>query len=423
MPNHTSAAVPGSVSDRVTTLRCGMPVACERVDGARSVSVAWMLPAGAAHDPDKLCGISSVSSELIFRGAGDMDSRAAADAFDRIGALRSAESSIRRIGVAATTTGDRLEALLGLMTDLVRRPRFEAASVEPAKALALQSLASLQDDPQERAVLAARERHLPSPFNRSTYGDEAGIRAITRERALDWWHAHAVPGGSVLTIAGDVDRDAAVARIDDLLGDWSGVRDEPAPRNEPVRGYAHEAEESNQVQIVVVQDGPAAGDPDSDLERLAVSVLSGGMSGRLFTQVREVRGLCYAVHASYRADRDRGVMSSYVGTTPERAQESLDVLFEQLEQINTGDVTPDEFRRAQIGMRSKLVFSGESTGARAATIAGDLVTLGRVRTLDERLETMAAITLDQLNDYLRRRTPGKPTIQTLGPAPLTPPVG
>lgn len=423
MPDHTSALVSETNSDRVTTLRCGLPVACERVDGARSVSVSWMLPAGAAHDPEELCGISSVSSELIFRGAGQMDSRAMADAFDRIGALRSAESSIRRLSVGATTTGDRLGALLGLLAEMVRRPRFEAASVGPAKALALQSLASLQDDPQERAVLAARERHLPSPFNRSTYGDEAGINAITRERALEWWHAHAVPGGSVLTIAGDVDRAEAVGLLDDLLGDWSGVRAEPSPGADAVRGYAHETEASNQVQIVVVQDGPAAGDPDADLERLAVSVLSGGMSGRLFTQVREVRGLCYAVHASYRADRDRGVMSSYVGTTPERAQESLDVLFEQLGQINTGDVTVDEFRRAQIGIRSKLVFSGESTGARAATIAGDLVTLGRVRTLDERLGAIASITLDQLNAYLRRRNPGRATIQTLGPAPLTPPAG
>jgi predicted Zn-dependent peptidase len=122
------------------------------------------------------------------------------------------------------------------------------------------------------------------------------------------------------------------------------------------------------------------------------------------------------VHASYRADQDRGVVSSYVGTTPERARESLTVLMEQLDQINTGDVTEDEFRRAQIGMRSKLVFSGESTGARAGSIAGDLVTLGRVRSLDERLESFASITLDRLNAYLRRRKPGTPTIQTLGPA-------
>ena len=341
-----------------------------------------------------------------------------ADAFDRAGAMRSAEPTIRRMAVSGTTTGDRLEDMLGLLADMVRRPRFDPASVEPAKALAMQSLASLRDDPQERAVLAARLRHLPEPYNRSTYGDETGIGSITRDAAKAWWDAHAVPGGSVLAIAGDVDPDGAAARLDDLLGDWSGSVPDPAPRGAPPRGYAHESDESNQVQVVVVHDGPAAGHPDADLERLVVSVLSGGMSGRLFTKVREERGLCYAVHASFRADKDRGVVSSYVGTTPERAKESLEVLLAELDRINSGDVTEDEFRRAQIGMRSRLVFSGESTGARASSLAGDLATIGRVRTLDERLGAFESITLDDLNAYLRRRDPGAPTIQTLGPAPL-----
>lgn len=418
MANHTPSGPSSTITSAVPTLTCGMPLACERVDGARSVSVCWSLPAGAAHDPENLCGISSVASELILRGAGSMDSRAMADAFDRAGALRSAEPSTRRMSVSATTTGDRLGELLGLLTEMVLRPRFDEASIEPTRALALQSLESLKDDPQERAVLAARKRHLPSPFNRSTYGDVTGIRAISREGVRTWWASHAVPHGSVMAIAGDVDPARAATLLDDLLGDWSGSRAEPTSSAAPTRGYAHEPDESNQVQIVVVHDGPAAGDPDADLERLAISVLSGGMSGRLFTKVREERGLCYAVHASYRVDQDRGVVSSYVGTTPERAKESLTVLMEQLDQINTGDVTEDEFRRAQIGMRSKLVFSGESTGARAGSIAGDLVTLGRVRSLDERLESFASISLERLNAYLRRRNPGTPTIQTLGPEAL-----
>ena len=418
MPDHTPEASSETAPDTVLRLACGMPVAFERVEGARSVSVSWMLPAGAAHDPDELCGISSVSSELLLRGAGSMDSRAMADAFDRAGAMRSAEPTIRRMGVSGTTTGDRLDDMLGLLVEMVRRPRFDPASVEPAKALALQSLASLKDDPQERAVLAARLRHLPEPYNRSTYGDEPGIRAITRDAAKAWWDAHAVPGGSVLAIAGDVDPDGAAARLDGLLGDWSGVVPDPAPRGAPARGYAHEQDASNQVQIVVVHDGPAADHADADMERLVVSVLSGGMSGRLFTKVREERGLCYAVHASYRADKDRGVVSGYVGTTPERARESLEVLMAELDRINTGDVTEDEFRRAQIGIRSRLVFSGESTGARASSLAGDLASIGRIRTLDERLAAFEAITLDALNAYLRRRDPGTPTIQTLGPAPL-----
>lgn len=409
--------------DTTTTLACGMPIACERIEGVRSVALTWILPAGAAHEPDDRRGISSVVSELLLRGAGSKDSKALADAFDNAGAVRGIEPSIRSMVVSATTTSDRFEEAISLLVDTVRAPRFDTDSVEPSKALALQSLASLSDDPQERAVLGARDRHLPTPFNRSTYGDEAGITAMTRDDAVGWWGEHAVPGGSVMGVAGDVDLEAITSIFDKMIGSWTGSSPELEPAGTPVRGYAHEVEDSNQCQIVVVQDGPSEGSPDADLERLAVSVLSGGMSGRLFTQVREVRALCYAVHASYRTDKDRGVVSSYVGTTPERAQEALDVLFDELNKINSGDVTADELDRAKIGMKSRLVFSGEATSARASALAGDLMRLGRVRTLEERLASIERIGLDELNAYLKRREPGKATIQTLGPEPISPPNG
>lgn len=400
-----------------------MPIAFEPIEGARSVGITWLLPAGAATDPDDRCGISSVVSELMLRGAGSMDSKALADAFDRAGVVRSIESAIRHLAVSATTTGDRIDEALSLLVETVLHPRFDAESVEPSKALALQSIASLADDPQERAVLGARARHLPEPFNRSTHGTESGVSAITREDAAAWWNDRSKPSGSVLGLAGDVDEDAIVDRLNDLIGSWSGQAAAIVPAGAPPRGYLHEEDASNQVQIVVVQDGPAETNPDSELERLAVSVLSGGMSGRLFTQVREVRGLCYSVHAAYRSDQDRGVVTGYVGTTPERAQEALDVLFEELNKINTGDVTSDELARAKIGMRSRLVFSGESTGARASAIAGDISRIGRVRSLESRLNSIEQVSLDQLNEYLRRRDPGRATIQTVGPSALNPPAG
>ena len=113
-------------------------------------------------------------------------------------------------------------------------------------------------------------------------------------------------------------------------------------------------------------------------------------------------------------------MTAYVGTTPERAQESLDVLFAELERIQSpaGKVEKDEFDRARIGMKSRLVFSGESTAARAGALAGDWHRLGRARSLDEMAAQIDAVTLDQVNDYLSKRSMGRMTVQTLGPAEL-----
>ncbi len=218
--------------------------------------------------------------------------------------------------------------------------------------------------------------------------------------------------------------------LEALLEGWTGRAVEPATAGSPVRGYAHETDQSNQVQIIVMHDAPVDG-PERDgvesrdalLERVVTAVLSGGMSGRLFTEVREKRGLCYAVQAGYRGDRTYGTVSAYVGTTPERAQESLDVLLAELDRINTpaGRVTPEEFQRALVGFKSGLVFSGESTSARASALAGDTRRLGRARSLGEIADRLDSITLDEVNAYLARRTLGTLTIQTLGPAALRAP--
>ena len=406
-----------------SSLPGGTPLLIEPISGMRSVGLTWLLPAGSASDPPHLEGISAMWAELIQRGAGTRDSREHADALDRLGVSRSVSAGTRYLRLQATMPGERLPEAVPLIADMVLGPRFDPDAIEPTRDLALQALESLRDDPQERAILAARARHRPAPFNRSGLGTPEGLGAVTRDDLIDGWRDSARPEGSVIAVAGAVRPDVAEAELAAALGGWSGAAAVPEESDAPTRGYAHELDESNQVQIVVAQDGPSEPDDDSVLERVVSSVLSGGMSGRLFTEVRERRGLCYAVHSSYRADHDRGVVTSYVGTTPERAQESLDVLWSELDRLSgeEGRITEDEFGRAIIGMKSRLVFSGESTAARASALASDFTKIGRARSLAEITAQIDAVSLESVNDYASRRRPGTPTIQTLGPAPLTPP--
>lgn len=401
-------------------LDCGTPLLVEHIDGVRSAALTWLVPAGVASEPDDRQGMGAMWGEILMRGAGDRDSRAWADAMDRLGAGRSAEPGIFFFRISATLLGERLADTLPLLIDVVRRPRFDDDAIEPARDLALQSLASLKDDPTERCMLAARERHLPAPINRSGMGNEAGLTALTRDELASTWTRLAVPGRSIFAIAGSVDTPALLNVLNTHLKGWTGTTPEPSIGTNAPRGYAHEVDQTNQVQIVVVHDAPSEVHPDSLLEKVVLSVLSGGMSGRLFTEVREKRALCYSVSAGYRGDRDFGSVTGYVGTTPERAQESLDVLLAEMERINTpaGAITPEEFNRAIVGMKSRLVFSGESTGARAASLAADQFRFGRPRSLEELAREVDGVTLDRVNAYLTRRKLGKLTIQTLGPEPL-----
>jgi predicted Zn-dependent peptidase len=133
-----------------------------------------------------------------------------------------------------------------------------------------------------------------------------------------------------------------------------------------------------------------------------VRILGGGSSSRLFTEVRERRGLCYSVGASYSSGRDRGALSIYAGSTPERAQETVDCILKEVAAFEKG-VTAEEFQRATVGQKSGLVMSGESTSARAASITADWYRIGRPRSLDELAAEVDAVTLASLNDAIARR--------------------
>lgn len=398
-------------------LACGVPLLVERHDTAGSAALTWLLPVGSSCDPPGQVGASTCLAEWLWRGAGDLDSRGLSNALDRCGVQRSSHVASRHLSISATLIGDRLAEALPILSSIVLRPRFEDAAFEAVRDLTLQTLAGLRDEHQQRTMLLARQHHFPEPFNRSGYGEQADVQALTPGQARRVWRQWARPGGSIIGLAGNVDGPAVAQQLDALLGEWSGKVVEAKAQAWPEPRMHHVQEEIAQVHIAVAAPAPADPERESILHRVATAVLSGGMSGRLFTEVREKRSLCYSVHASYAAGRDFGALFAYSGTTAERAQETLDVLLAELERLHEG-VDQAEFDRAVIGLKSRLVMQGESTGARASSIANDLYNRGVARTLDEMRAELEAVTLKEVNTYLAVRSAGPFTIVTLGPKAL-----
>lgn len=412
---------------RSQRLECGAQLVTERMLGVRSAAVCWMLPLGTARDPENQIGLSAMLEELLLRGTQNASSREVADAFDTLGAARGTSTGIRHSTVTGQLLGARLDATLPMLVDMVRSPRLGGddfqESLEATRALCLQSLASIEDEPRDKAMRKLLAVHFGSPINRHTLGTEEGIQAVDAASVASHYAANARPEGSIISIAGDVDADATFERLNAMLEDWRGEPNAIPPEHDGVRGVHHIEQKSNQVHIALSYDAPReTDDPSCWYERLGTAVLSGGMSGRLFTEVREKRGLCYSVYASYSSGKQHGRVTAYAGTTPERAQETLDVLIGELQRIRTGAgaVDASEFERARTGLKSKLVLSGESSRARAAALASDHDRLGHCRSLDELASKVDAVTLDTLNGYLQS-TPldlSKASIVTIGPAPL-----
>jgi predicted Zn-dependent peptidase len=402
---------------RLHTLSNGLILAVERIEGVASAAIDWRLPAGSATDAPDRQGVTALLKEFLPRGAGGMTARQHSDALDRAGAQRGSDLSAHHLGLSAAMLGDHVDIVLGLLAPVAASLALDEDGLEPSKSLCLQSIESLKDDPANLAMIRLRERHLPPPFNRSGLGEKDAIERATIDDVRAAWRGRARPGGSIIGLAGAVNAERAIERLETLLSKWSGAAPEAKEIAPPARGSMHVNEPSAQVHIAVACDAPREADADSTLERLATAVLSGGMSGRLFTEVREKRSLCYAVSATYSPGRDRGILSMYSGTTPERAQETLDVCLAEVRRMTKG-VTAAEFARASIGLRSRLVMQGESTAARAAAIARDVFTRGRPRTLGEIAREIEAVSLDQLNAYLARRTYGPFTVVSVGPTEL-----
>jgi predicted Zn-dependent peptidase len=180
---------------------------------------------------------------------------------------------------------------------------------------------------------------------------------------------------------------------------------------------AHLSKETQQTQIAIAFPSVPIGHPEYYAALGAVNVLSGGMSARLFTEVREKRGLCYAVWATYTTFKDRASVLCYAGTTNDRAQETLDVTLGELQRLQEG-ISKDEVERVQAGLKSSLIMQEESTSARAGTLASDWYYLGRVRTVEEIQAAVNGLTPRKILNHLRRHPPQDFTIVTLGPKPL-----
>ena len=291
----------------------------------------------------------------------------------------------------------------------------------PSVDLQLQSLESLADEPQRRVMLNLRRRHYPDPIGRAPLGVKEHLEALRLADVRQLWEDRFKPDGSIIAFAGAFDWDHLVERVGSLLGEWEGSAEPAVAEGEGEGGASHESAETTQVHIALAYPTVAEVDDDSVVQAAAAAVLSGGMSGRLFTEVREKRGLVYAVSASYAGQKDRGDIMAYAGTTAPRAQETLDVLTAELRRLSDG-VTRDEFDRAIVGMKSRLVMQGESTSARASAIATDQYLYGRPKSLAEHAAEVDAVTLDRVNGFIADRRPSRMTVTTLGPEPLqTPP--
>ena len=388
--------------------------------GMQSAAMTLMLPAGSATDPDGQSGSATLLSDLVLRGAGSRGNRELTDHLDSLGLQRASSVGVHHTRFSVAAVGPRVLDGLATYGDIVRRPHMPLDGFESARDLGLQALAGIDDEPRQKLLIKLREQYLPWPYGRNNMGvakelAELKLDDVKKDHA-NRYHAR----GAILAIAGNVDVPAWKSAIEKNFGDMAAGPEEKITTKAPPGNFLHEEQKSEQTHIGVAYASIPETDPDYYVARMAVEVLSGGMSGRLFTEVREKRGLCYSVSAGYSSLKDQGSIICYAGTSNERAQATLDCLIGELHRLTEG-VTHAELERAKTGLKSATIMQGESTSSRCGSIAHDWWMRGRLRTLDEIKDAIDAVTVERVNAYLKKHKPGPFTTVIVGPKALVMP--
>jgi predicted Zn-dependent peptidase len=402
---------------RTETLANGLTLIIEPMTDVQSAAFSLLIPAGSNYDPPGKEGAASLLADWITRGAGSRDSVQLTNELDNLGVQRNEGVGNSHLSFTGATVADSLPAALEIYADVVQRPRLPEEQFAAARAGVEQSLRAIEDEPRQKVMIELRKRCYEAPWGTPSEGTIDGVRALEASDVRGLYERCAGPHDAILGIAGKVDEAAVISLVSRLFGEWKPkppVTCATGPRG-PARD--HIAHDSTQTQIGIAYDSVAYRDPGYYAAWAAVSVLSGGMSSRLFTEVREKRGLCYAVFASLNSLREQGRVLCYAGTTVERAQETLDVTLGELMRLGEG-IGSDELERCKARAKSSLIMQQESSSARASSIARDWYHLGRVTTLDEVRRRIEELTVPMLLEHIRAHPAKDFTILTLGPQPL-----
>jgi predicted Zn-dependent peptidase len=396
----------------------GLEMAGQRMPSLSSVTFGIQVAAGLKDEPDQRLGLTSLLAEMLFQGTESRDVRQLTEAFEAIGARHGGEAGTEFARYSAQVVHNRLDPALELIADVVLHPTFPGNEFAQMRSVQLQDIRRRDDEPMRRIFDHVRERfYAGTHLGRPALGTRETVERLEPDHLRDFWRARYQPRGALFTIAGNFDWDHAVERVGAFLSGWEGDPPTSAPeRPDPRAGVTIEQQEGNQEHIGMAFPFPTFGDPDYYAANVVSEIFGGGMTSRLFREVREKRGLVYSVAAIFAPNGAYGAEFLYGGTTPEKAHETVQVMMEELRHLGADGVSEDELARAKVQLKSELVMRGESSSARMGALARSWWFERKLTTIQQVREAIDAVTTEQIAGLLRRFPPtDRLVIAAIGP--------
>ncbi len=386
----------------LSELDSGEQVISERLPEVRSVALGFWIRSGSRDETEAKAGISHFIEHLLFKGSRSYSARDIAEIFDGFGGELNAATAREYTLLYARVADQHVEQALDVMSDMVYAPAF--ADVDAEREVVLEEIAMYEDTPQDLVHdLLAEAVFAEHPLGRPVIGRGEVISSVTRRTLATYHRATYLPGNIVVAAAGNLDHDELLR----LLAPLSGKRENPGPQKRRLRpplvampppALRFQRKDTEQYHVCVGAPGIARSDRRRFAASLLDGILGGSASSRLFQEIREKRGMAYAVYTFVSQYTDTGQIGLYVGTREENLPGCLEIVAEQIGDIAAGNVGERELARAKENLKGRIMLSMESSSNRMSRLGKSLTTDTELLSLDRLIAEIDAVEADALSE-------------------------
>jgi predicted Zn-dependent peptidase len=403
------------MTTEITTLSNGLRVATDRIDTVDTVSLGLWVDVGTRHEAPEINGAAHFLEHMAFKGTERRSARAIAEEIEAVGGHLNAYTSRESTAYYAKVLKEDLPLALDILADILLHSSFDPTELERERTVILQEIGQANDTPDDIIFDYFQERAFPDQaMGRPVLGSPEIIRRLSREAVMGYLRDHYGAARMVLSAAGNLEHRRVVDLAEKLLAEMPAERAVTSEPAQYVGGDRRQQRELEQLHLVIGFPGLPLGDPDYYAASVLSTAFGGGMSSRLFQEVREKRGLVYSIHSFAHGYRDGGLFGIYAGTGEEEAAELLPVLCEETARLADG-FAPAELARAKAQMKAGLLMSLESTGARCEQMAQHMLIHGTPFDPADMVRRIEAVDDAAIARVVAGWHSAPPTLTALGP--------
>jgi predicted Zn-dependent peptidase len=403
------------VTVRQTTLENGLRVVSHTIDAVETVSVGVFVDAGTRNEPVEINGVAHLLEHMAFKGTKRRSALEIVAEIEEVGGHLNAYTSREHTAYYAKVLKEDAPLAVDILADIMQHSTFEPEELARERSVVLQEIGQAHDTPDDVVFDHFQATAFPDqPLGRPVLGDAERVRGMSREAIMGYMDDAYGAGSMVLSAAGMIEHDHLVALARHLFRDLPDRR----PLGNETAAYSGGAHlddrELEQVHLTVGFPGVGMHDPDIYASTVMSALFGGGMSSRLFQEIRERRGLVYSIHSYCSCYSDCGLFGIYAGTGEEEIAELMPVLADEVRRL-AGSLEEGEVRRARNQLKAGTLMSLESTSSRAEQLGEQMLVFGRPLPVDEIVARIDAVDVDAVRQVANRIFAGRPSLAAIGP--------